>query len=55
MSEWRYVAKNAPWLWPLSVFNTAMKWLGYSLGKQEAKLPLSLKKRLTMHKGYWKS
>lgn len=55
LSEWRYVLKQAPWLWPLSVLNTAMKWLGYTLGKQEAKLPLSLKKRLTMHKGYWKN
>jgi rhamnosyltransferase len=54
LSEWRYVLKHAPWLWPQSVLNSAMKWLGYTLGKQEAKLPLSLKKRLTMHKGYWK-
>lgn len=53
MSEWRYVAKNAPWLWPLSVLNTAMKWLGYSLGKQEHRLSSSIKRHLSMVKGYW--
>jgi rhamnosyltransferase len=53
MSEWRYVAKNAPWLWPLSVLNTAMKWLGYSLGKQEQRLSSSIKRHLSMVKGYW--
>lgn len=55
LSEWAYVLKHAPWLWPISVLSSAMKWLGYTLGKQEAKLPLSLKKCLTMHKGYWQS
>ncbi len=53
LSEWCYVAKNAPWLWPLSVLNTAMKWLGYSLGKQEHRLSSSIKRHLSMVKGYW--
>ncbi|MCH9741606.1 MAG: glycosyltransferase [Proteobacteria bacterium] len=54
LSEWRYVLKCAPWLLPLSVINTAMKWLGYSLGKKEYRLPLSVKRHLSMVKGYWK-
>lgn len=53
LSEWRYVFKHAPWLWPLSVLNTGMKWLGYSLGKKEHHLPLSIKRHLSMVKGYW--
>lgn len=53
LSEWGYIFKHAPWLWPLSILNTLMKWSGYNLGKQERFLSLSLKRRVSMVKGYW--
>ncbi|MCL4556770.1 MAG: glycosyltransferase family 2 protein, partial [Gammaproteobacteria bacterium] len=53
LSEWRYLVKQAPWLLPLSCINTLMKWLGYSFGKKERLLPLSIKRHLSMVKGYW--
>jgi len=33
--------------------HTFAKWIGYKLGRQEAYLPLRLKRLLSMHKGYW--
>lgn len=54
LSEWRYVLKQAPWLLPLSVLNTAMKWLGYALGKKEHYLSVAVKRRMSMVRGYWK-
>jgi rhamnosyltransferase len=53
LSEWRYLLQHAPWLLPLSVVNSAMKWLGYTLGKQESRLPLSVKKACSMHTRFW--
>jgi rhamnosyltransferase len=55
LSEWRYLLKNAPWLLPLSVINTGMKWCGYQMGKHEAYLPAWAKVKLSMYKGYWRS
>lgn len=54
LSEWRYVFKHDPWLWPLSIMNTMMKFLGYTLGKQESRLPLRLKGHLSMHPRFWR-
>lgn len=53
LSEWRYLFQHAPWLLPVSLLNTFMKWLGYSLGKQEKFLPLAFKKRFSMHPSFW--
>lgn len=53
LSEWRYLFQHAPWLLPVSLLNTFMKWLGYSLGKQAQFLPHSFKKRFSMHPGFW--
>jgi len=52
-SEVRYLSKRAPWLLPLALLRTAMKLMGYKLGKHSSALPLSLKCRLSMHRAYW--
>lgn len=38
---------------PVYFSRNAMKFLGYRLGIMENKIPLSIKKKLSMHKGYW--
>ena len=53
LSELRYLAKRAPWLVPESLIRTALKYLGYRLGRAEARLPLGIKRNLSMHRQYW--
>lgn len=36
------------------VVRNAMKYLGYRLGLSEKKIPISFKRKLSMHKGYWR-
>lgn len=52
-SELRYLLKHAPWLIPSALLRTVLKLLGYRLGRAEARLPLALKKRLSMFSGFW--
>lgn len=54
-SELRYLVKNAPWLIPSALLRTVLKLLGYRLGRAEARIPLALKKRLSMFSGFWGS
>ena len=53
-SEFNYLLKNAPLLLPKAAMITLAKWLGFKLGYVWQKLPLSLCKKFSMHKGYWK-
>ncbi len=53
-SEIHYLMKNAPWFLPKAAMVTLAKWLGFKLGYIWQKLPLSLCKKFSMHKGYWK-
>lgn len=53
-SELSYLLKQAPWLIPSAMVRTLLKYMGYRLGRMESRLPLSLKRRLSMHGGYWK-
>jgi rhamnosyltransferase len=53
LSELRYLADKAPWRIPESIMRTALKYMGYRLGKAEGRLPLSVKRRLSMHRYYW--
>jgi GT2 family glycosyltransferase len=53
LSELRYLADKAPWRIPESVIRTGFKYLGYKLGRAEGKLPLHVKKSLSMHRRYW--
>ncbi|HRF57710.1 MAG TPA: glycosyltransferase [Campylobacterales bacterium] len=52
-SELRYLAKGAPYLIPQLFIRNAAKLFGFRLGLIEDTLALWLKKKLSMHKGYW--
>jgi rhamnosyltransferase len=52
-SEMRYLWHNAPWRLPEAGLRTVLKYAGYRLGRGERHLPLWLKRRLSMHRGYW--
>lgn len=54
VSELRYLLKHAPWLIPAACIRTALKFFGYKLGQREKALPLWLKRKMSMNKGYWK-
>ena len=52
-SELLYLLSNQPLLIPLALLRTLTKYLFYKLGRIERHLPLALKKKLSMNKGYW--
>ena len=54
-SELRFLASGRPFLIPSALVRTALKFAGYKLGMLERHWPLWLKRRLSMHSGYWKS
>lgn len=54
-SELKYLGFIRLHLWPGALLRNACKLLAYKLGQREAWLPLSLKKKFSMHKRYWDS
>lgn len=54
LSELRYLLRREPALLPAMIARTAVKVLGYRLGRMESSLPLQIKRRISMHPGYWK-
>lgn len=52
-SELNYLLNKCQRCIPSAIVRTLMKYIGYRLGRSESKLPLWLKKKLSMHKGYW--
>lgn len=54
-SELKFLAQTQPFLIPSALMRTALKFAGYKLGTLERHWPLWLKRRLSMHSGYWKS
>lgn len=52
-SEIRYLLREAPWRLPEAALRTVLKYAGYRFGKAENKLPLRLKRWLSMHSHYW--
>ena len=52
-SELRYVGNAAPWRLPEVVVRNAAKYVGYRLGRHFGVLPNSVRRRLSMTKGYW--
>jgi len=52
-SEMKYLLKNNWLLIPSSIIRTTCKFVGYKLGRFERILPLSMKKKLSMHHNYW--
>lgn len=55
LAELRYIARHATWLLPEVVVRNGAKYLGYALGRQFARLPRGVCRRLSMTKGYWDS
>jgi rhamnosyltransferase len=53
-SEFHYLLKHAAWEIPRALAQTIAKLIGYRLGTMERKLPLNVKRRLSMSRGYWK-
>lgn len=53
ISEFNYLRKHEPLAIPRAIMLTFAKYLGYKLGRMEAKLPLSLKLKLTGQRSYW--
>lgn len=52
-SELNFLGLRRVHLWPSAILRNAVKLLGYELGQQEARLPISLKRKLGMYKRYW--
>lgn len=52
-SEFSYLLKNAPGWIPRSFITNACKLAGYKLGRNYQKLPMWLRPKLSMYKGYW--
>ena len=53
-SELSYLWRHAPMWIPSAMIRTVFKLLGYRLGRLEARWPLWLKKRMSMHTNYWR-
>jgi rhamnosyltransferase len=54
ISELKYLLNNAFWRIPEGMFRTLIRYTGFRLGLMEKWLPLWLKMRLAMNKGYFK-
>lgn len=52
-SELRFLGLQHIYLWPSAIIRNAVKLFGYKLGQQEARLPVWLKRKLSMYKRYW--
>jgi rhamnosyltransferase len=53
LSEIKNLIKLAPWMIPSALLRTGLKFLGYKVGQQEKYIPIWLKKKMSMNKGYW--
>jgi rhamnosyltransferase len=54
-SELKFMAATAPWLIPWIPVRSVAKYLGYRLGRAYERLPMSVRVRLSMTRGYWDS
>jgi rhamnosyltransferase len=53
-SEMSYLRQHDKRMIPSAIVRTALKLLGYRLGRMESRLRQNWKRRLSMHKGFWK-
>jgi rhamnosyltransferase len=54
-SELNFLGWHRIYIWPSAVFRNVLKLFAYKLGQQESRLPISIKRKLGMYKGYWDS
>ena len=52
-SELKYLLNRSPMEIPRSLIQTAGKWVGYKLGRMERRVPINVKRKLSMHANYW--
>lgn len=52
-SELRYLLGRNPFLIPSAILRTLLKFAGFRLGLQEGRLPMAVKRRLSMLRSYW--
>ena len=52
-AEMRYLIGRNPFLIPSSILRTMLKWVGFRLGLQEARLPIAVKRQLSLFRAYW--
>jgi rhamnosyltransferase len=52
-SELRYLGWRRLHLWPGALLRNALKLAGFKLGLNEQRLPLALKRRMSMHQRFW--
>lgn len=53
-SEIAYLLRRAPHLAPVALLHTAAKYIGYRLGRTEARIATPVKRLLSMNKGFWR-
>ena len=53
LSELRYLLRQAVWQIPSALVRTLVKFLGYRIGRMEARLSLRIKRQLSMHPMFW--
>lgn len=54
-SELKYLGLARLHIWPSAILRNACKLMAYKLGQKEQYLPINIKKKLGMYKGYWNS
>jgi rhamnosyltransferase len=52
-SELNFLGWHRIYMWPSAVLRNVLKLFAYKLGQQESMLPISIKRKLGMYKGYW--
>ena len=52
-SELRYLLGRNPFLIPSAILRTLLKFVGFRLGLEERRLPMPVKRRLSMFRAYW--
>ena len=55
ISELQYLSRNAFWRIPESFLRTVLKYIGFRLGLHERRIPLKIKKKMSMNSGYFKA
>jgi rhamnosyltransferase len=53
LSELHYLWQHDAWQIPSALVSTGCKYLGYKLGRMEARIPLSIKRHLSMNSKFW--
>jgi rhamnosyltransferase len=53
LSEMKYLLHNECLQIPSALVRTGLKLLGYRLGRKESRLPLGMKRKLSMHHRFW--